>query len=98
MSAIALVVEIEPKPGLREKFLARARTHRDLVLKNEPGCKRFDLLTAQEAADTVFLYEIYTDAAALETHFNTAYMKDYLADSGPMIAKRRRSHCDLAND
>ncbi len=98
MSAIALVVEIETNPGLRERFLARARTHRDLVLKNEPGCKRFDLLTAQEAADTVFLYEIYTDAAALETHFNSAYMKEYLADTGPMIAKRRRSQCALANE
>ena len=98
MSGIALVVEIETKPGLRERFLARARTHRDLVLKSEPGCKRFDVLRAQETADTVFFYELYTDAEALETHFNSAHMKNYLADTGSMIAKRRRSQCALAND
>ncbi|HUF87154.1 MAG TPA: putative quinol monooxygenase [Thermohalobaculum sp.] len=98
MPAIALVVEIELAPGRKDAFLARALAHRETVLSNEPGCLRFDLLTADEDDAMVFLYEVYADAAALETHFGTPYMKQYLADTGPMIAGRTRNRCTLAHD
>lgn len=98
MSTFALVVELELKPGTRDAFLARARTHRETVLANEAGCERFDLLTPEEDGNTVFLYEVYADQAALDTHFETPYMKQYLEDTGPMVANRVRRLCTLAND
>ena len=67
MSTFALVVELELKTGQKDAFLARARQHRETVLANEAGCHRFDLLTPEEDGDTVFLYEVYADQAALET-------------------------------
>ncbi len=97
MSAIVLFVELKLVPGERENFLARVRQHRAKVLENEPGCQRFDLLAPQEDADTVCLCEVYTDAAALETHLNTPYMKQYREDTAPMVADRKRMLCDLAN-
>lgn len=97
MSAIVLFVELKLVPGARGKFLARARRHREKVLENEPDCHRFDLLAPQDDDDTVFLCEVYSDAAALETHLNTAYMKQYRADTGAMVAERKRTLCDLAN-
>lgn len=98
MSTVALLVELEIAPGRKEDFLARAREHRINVLNNEPGCQRFDLLNPQEDGDAVFLYEVYADKEALETHFNTPYMKEYLDDTGPMIANRKRTLCTLVND
>ena len=98
MSAIVLFVELKLVPGARENFLARARQHREKVLENEPGCHRFDLLAPQEEDDMVFLCEIYSDAAALETHLSTAYMKEYRADTGPMVAGRVLAKAVLAND
>ncbi len=98
MSTLVLVVELTTTPGQRDAFLARARAHRTNVLSNEPGCERFDLLTPKEGDDTVFLYEVYADQGALDTHFETPYMKEYLADTGPMIANRKRTLCTLAND
>ncbi len=98
MSTVALLVELEIAPGQKEDFLARARKHRINVLNNEPGCQRFDLLSPQEDGDAVFLYEVYADKDALETHFNTPYMKEYLDDTGPMIANRKRTLCTLVND
>jgi quinol monooxygenase YgiN len=97
MSTFALVVELELKPGQMDAFLARARTHRDTVLAKEAGCERFDLLTPREAGNTVFLYEVYADQAALDAHFETPYMKQYLEDTGPMVASRVRRLCTLAN-
>ncbi len=98
MTATVLVVELEIAPGRTDDFLARAREHRINVLNNEPGCQRFDLLSPQEGGATVFLYEVYADQDALETHFNTRYMKEYLEDTGPMITNRKRTLCTLVND
>ena len=98
MAAIALVVELKLKPGMREPFLTRVREHRSNVLKNEPGCLRFDLAVPRESDDTVFLYEVYVDEDALETHESTPYMKQYREDVAPMLAERNRRLCGLAND
>ncbi len=98
MSTVALFVELEIAPGRKDDFLTRARKHRINVLNNEPGCQRFDLLSPEDGADIVFLYEVYADKDALETHFNTPYMKEYLDDTGPMIADRKRTLCTLVID
>lgn len=98
MPAIALVVELEIAAGQKEAFIARALEHRDNVRRNEPGCLRFDVVTSDEDDSKVFLYEVYADEAALETHFNTAHMQEYREDTGPMIAQRQRNRCTLAHD
>lgn len=97
MTGFALVVELQVNPGGKEAFLARARQHREAVLSNEPGCRCFDLLTPQDGGDTVYLYEVYADQEALDAHFETLYMKQYLEDTAPMLASRKRTLCTLAN-
>lgn len=97
MSAVVLVVELEIAKGQVERFLARALAHRETVLKNEPECQRFDVLTPADGGDTVFLYEIYADEQAMEAHMATSYMQEYLSDTGPMITNRKRTLCVLAN-
>jgi len=96
MSAVVLLVELTLQPGRREDFLARVRRHRDTVLAEEPGCERFDVVLPEESGDTVYLYEVYADEAALEHHAGTPYMAAYRDDTGPMIADRKRTKCSLA--
>ena len=98
MSTLVLLVELTIKAGQLDAFLARARAHRTNVLSNEAGCKGFDLLVPEEGGDTVFLYEVYADQAAIDHHMETPYMKEYMADTGPMIASRKRRLCTLANE
>jgi len=88
MSAIVLIVDFTFNPGQRDAFIARVQEHRKNVLANEPGCKQFDLVIPDDAPDKAFLYEIYQDEAAHEFHMGTAYMAEYRADTGPMIAER----------
>ena len=97
MSHFVLVVQLEIEAGQMDAFLARAREHRDNVLSNEPGCKRFDILMPEDRGNRIFLCEEYADQAALDAHFETAYMKAYLEDTGPMIASRERTLCTIAN-
>ena len=98
MSTLVLLVELTLNAGRMDAFLARAREHRSNVLSHEPDCKGFELLVPTEDGDTVFLYEVYADQAAIDHHMQTPYMKQYLADTGPMIAKRNRKLCTLASE
>lgn len=98
MPAIALVVEIRTQPGQRDAFLARLRQHRAKVLANEPGCRGFEILLAEEEPDSLVLYEAYQDEQALEEHDATPYFQAYREDTAAMIASRRRILCRPANE
>ncbi len=98
MSAIVLFVELDTVPGQRDAFLARAREHRGNVQKNEPDCQRFDISVPDDEDNKVRLYEVYADQAAFDHHMETAYMKAYRADTGPMVANRQLTKAVLANE
>ncbi len=97
MNTLVLLVELTINAGQMDAFLTRAREHRTNVLGNEPGCKGFELLVPAEGSDTVILYEVYADQAAMDHHMQTPYMKEYMADTGPMVADRKRTLCTLAS-
>lgn len=98
MPAIALVVEIRTQPGQRDAFLARLRQHRAKVLANDPGCRGFEILLAEEEPDSLVLYEAYQDEQALEEHDAAPYFQAYREDTAAMIASRRRILCRPANE
>lgn len=98
MSAVVLFVELKIAPGQRDNFVARAREHRNNVLKYEAACQRFDISVADDSDDTVRLYEVYDDEAAFDHHMNTPYMQEYRADTGEWVADRNLSKCTLANE
>ncbi len=98
MSAVVLFVEIDTVPGQKDAFLARVRVHRANVQKNEPGCQCFDISVPDDGDDKVRLYEVYADQAAFDHHMETTYMKEYRADTAPMVAGRVLAKAALAND
>ena len=53
----------------------------------------FEILLAEEDADSLVLYELYQDEAALEAHDAAPYFQAYRADTAAMIANRRRILC-----
>lgn len=97
MSAVVLFVELEIIPGRRDEFVARARRHRENVLRNEPDCDRFDISVPDDTEDTVRLYEVYADQAAFDRHMGTPYMAAYREDTGDMVAGRALTRAVLRN-
>ena len=97
MPAIVLHVELLLKPEQRDAYLARARTHRETVLKNEPGCRRFDISVEEENENLVRLYEVYDDDAAVDRHMQTPYMNAYRAETAPMIRDRKLTRAAMAH-
>jgi (4S)-4-hydroxy-5-phosphonooxypentane-2,3-dione isomerase len=97
MSAVVLFVELEIAPGRRDDFVARARQHRENVLKNEPDCDRFDVSVPDDDENVVRLYEVYADQAAVDHHMATSYMAAYREDTGGWVTDRKITKALLLN-
>ncbi len=83
MSELVIIAEFDVRPGAFDAFLAAALVDAEAALRDEPGCRRFDVLTPDGGGDKVVLYEIYDDDAAFAAHLETphfAAFRDAIAD------------------
>ncbi|MEL6915761.1 MAG: putative quinol monooxygenase [Pseudomonadota bacterium] len=92
----AVVVTLEIAPGKLTDFLELIRPNAAASLREEPGCKRFDVCHDGGRPGEVFLYELYDDGAAFEAHLATAHFKTFDAATASMIvAKDVRTYEDV---
>ncbi|WP_170474505.1 putative quinol monooxygenase [Ruegeria arenilitoris] len=83
----AVTVTFTLKPGVREVFLPLMIENAASSLRNEPGCRQFDVCVGDES-QTVFLYEVYDDAASFEAHLESAHFKSFDTAVANMIANK----------
>ena len=87
MTKVAIIPIFKIKEG-KEKGTPRSfKQKRDDALEKEPGCLHFDILYTDDPSELV-LYEIYVDAAALETHRTYPHYHDFRATVEPMLESR----------
>ena len=98
MSAIVIHVRLVIVERRRDEFLDHVRAHRKRVLAREPACQRFDVSVPDDEADTVRLYEVYDDRAAVDHHMRTDYMLAYREETMPLIAERTLTMAVMANE
>lgn len=84
MSKVAIAPVFKIHKEHYAAFIKRICQQRDDCLVNEPGCKYFDVLEAGDG-ETVMLYEVYADEAALEKHRTYPHYADYKATTEPMV-------------
>ena len=67
----------------------------DLICENaarsradEPGCRQFDVCRNPGTPEVVYLYELYDDRAAFDTHLQAPHFKAFDAASADMIADK----------
>ena len=70
------VVKFVVKPGMRAEFLEFLRWDAKVAKDTEPGTLRFDVWTSPEP-EVVYVYETYTDEAALQVHKNNEPFKKF---------------------
>lgn len=80
---VAFTVRPEHLPDFRTAMAAQARNS----LRLEPGCLRFDVCHDAARPDQVFLYELYTDAAAFDTHLASEHFKSFKATVDPWLVR-----------
>jgi len=57
-------------------------------VRDEPGCRQFDVVTPVGSVDRVVLYEIYDDAAAFEAHKRTRHFAVFDGGSASLVAEK----------
>lgn len=93
--ATALVVTLVIKPDNFTEFVSLAREHAARSLEREPGCESFEVLLPEDVPNQVILVEIYQNELALEAHWQSPHMIDYIDRSKSMIMDRRRIRCSV---
>jgi (4S)-4-hydroxy-5-phosphonooxypentane-2,3-dione isomerase len=80
-------VDLDIVPGQIDNYLAAAKENGAAAV-TEPGCREFNITVSQKDPNHVFLFEVYDNAAALESHRATDHFKKYSATVANMVAKR----------
>jgi quinol monooxygenase YgiN len=80
-------VFLEINPADMPKFMEAIKENGAATVK-EPGCRTFNIHVSAKDPNQVFLYEVYDNAAALESHRQTAHFKKYAATTKDMVTKR----------
>lgn len=98
MTAYAITVDFRLKPGAMADF--RTLIDRNAIdsCRDEPGCRRFDVLVPKGDDSRILLYEIYDSRAAFEQHLQTPHFHDFNRDSAGLLISKAVSEFDLARE
>ena len=84
----AVTVTFSLKSGCAEAFLPLVYQNARASLDNEDGCLQFDVATDDARPEEVFLYEVYSDATAFDTHLATTHFHTFDTATASMIAAK----------
>ncbi len=57
-------------------------------VRDEPGCRQFDVVVPEGETDRIVLYEIYDDAAAFAAHMKTPHFAVFNRESDALVASK----------
>lgn len=83
-----LHVHVHIKPDAVEAFCEATRVNA-AASRQEPGCKRFDLIQQTDDPTRLALIEIYKDAASHSAHRETPHYKAWADKVADMFAEPR---------
>lgn len=95
MSGFVVWVDFRLKPGARARFRTLVDANATASVRNEAGCRRFDVMEARDEPHRVLLYEIYDSEAAFEDHCRTAHFDEFNTQSAPLVETKLVTICDL---
>ena len=88
---VALAVTWEAKPGEADAIADALERMAAAVRATEPGTLLFRPHRSSENDHLFFLYELFVDQAAFETHQKTAHFQSLiLGEAVPKLARRER--------
>ena len=86
---IILAVHCTLKPGKASEFEKAVSAFIAEVRASEPGCLAFQASRSTDDPNHYLLYEVYTDAAALEVHRAASYFKEFSHNLLPTLLDMR---------
>ena len=92
---IVLKVDLVVKAGAEEKcreFMSTMQRH----TRQEPGCLMYVGHQSTQDPRRFMFYEQYKDQAALDTHRNAPYFKQYVTDGLALLLEQRQADLYVA--
>lgn len=86
MFAIAVTFQIHPEQW--DSFLPHMLRNAQTSLREEPGCRQFDVCTDPDRPHEVFLYELYDTEAAFGAHTSSAHYAAFQQAIDGMVASK----------
>jgi autoinducer 2-degrading protein len=80
-------VDLDIVPSETAKFLEAVKENGEFAVK-EPGCREFNITVLASNPNHVFLYEVYDNEAALNTHRMSEHFKKFQATTANMVSGR----------
>lgn len=87
MDGIVLIVDFQLKPGSLSRFIELVTGNARASVRDEPGCRRFDVLQSSGEPDRAILYEHYVDEGAFEAHPRTSHFLAFEHASAELVAE-----------
>lgn len=84
----AVTVQFEINSDTMQFFLPLMHANARASVETEPGCQQFDVCTDPSKPTRVFLYELYDDEAAFQTHMKQPHFATFNAQTEGMIASK----------
>lgn len=88
MTPFVIVVEFRIHSGKMAAFRRLMDENARASCRDEPGCRRFDVLHSASDPDRILLYEIYDDRAAFDAHVKTGHFAVFNTESAPLVADK----------
>ena len=86
---LVILVDFAVVPEARDAFRRLVLENAAASLRDEPGCRQFDVLEPEgEGGGRIVLYEIYDDAAAFDAHLATPHYAKFAAETEPMVSRK----------
>jgi LDH2 family malate/lactate/ureidoglycolate dehydrogenase/quinol monooxygenase YgiN len=83
-----ILVEFKLRSDMRPRFVELVRANAASSLRDEPGCRRFDVFVPDLGEDVV-LYEEYRDQAAFADHCRSPHFRLFDAEVESMVVSKR---------
>ncbi|HEY1325361.1 MAG TPA: putative quinol monooxygenase [Casimicrobiaceae bacterium] len=85
MSQFVVWVELTVRPAAMTRFAELVRANAAASLRDEPGCRRFDVLRpTTDDVGAIALYEIYDSEAAFAAHMQTVHYRAFAEATADM--------------
>lgn len=98
MDGFVVLVKFVLQPGKRAEFENLVKVNAAASVRDEPGCRRFDVLTPRDGADAVVLYEIYNDRDAFEAHKQMPHYLAFKEASASLVQSLALEELDLSEN
>lgn len=88
MSGFIIIVDFRLNAGAREAFRPLVDANARASVRDEAGCRRFDVVEPEGEPERILLYEIYDDAAAFDAHCRTSHFLAFDAESAALVREK----------